>query len=1077
MGQVFSGENLGYLEALYELYQKSPDLVDPELRTYFDSQERASFTDTDPELDTRGTPQRVKRQYKPSFSDFEFLKLVPVLQNMTDEELKRFAEITREVTFSKGDLICKMGQRGNDLYFIKEGQVKVMREDRLITVLGQGEVVGELAVFDHRPRSADIVASQDCKMLQIKREDLHQLLQEDVNLSIALLNVLASRLRDAGTNQERVDRLVRAYRERGHVKAKLDPLGRRNTGEHPELSLEYYGFDEEDLNTKFASKIGRETAGRSLREIISRLEAIYCGSIGSQYMHVDDLKIQEWIRERLETYGGHFSMTREDQLHILKKLTDAEVFENFLQLKFPGAKRFSLEGAESMIPLLEIAIEMAGTYKIDEVIIGMAHRGRLNVLVNIMDKPAERVFREFRDQDPKRNLGSGDVKYHLGYSQNRITASGHKVHLSLCFNPSHLEFVGPVVLGRARAKQDLFGDQSRDRALPLIIHGDAAFIGQGVAQELLNLSELPGYTTGGAVHLIVNNQIGFTTGPDQGRSSQYASDVARMLQIPIFHVNGEDPEAVAEVIKIAMDFRARFKKDIVIDMYCYRKYGHNEGDEPAFTQPLDYRQIKRRKTVREAFVKNILKLGAITQAEAEAIYEESKARLDGALEQASTTSATLLPVGKRRGLWAPYSGGLDADVPEVPTRCDLETLKAMILELAKVPEGFTAHPKIQRFLESSRNVVTDNEPLNWGLGEALALGSILQQGHTIRMTGQDVERGTFSHRHAVLHDYKTDQRYVPLRQVAKDGAALEIYNSPLSEVAVLGFEYGYSLDAPASLVIWEAQFGDFCNVAQVIIDQFISSSEDKWRRLSGLCLFLPHGFEGQGPEHSSARLERFLMLAAEDNMQIVNLTTPAQLFHCLRRQVLRPYRKPLIVMSPKSLLRHPRAVSPLSAFSEGQFHRVIPEVEPLDKTKTKRVLVCSGKVYYELLDWREQQGIDDIAILRLEQYYPFPETVLKAKLEEYPRATPVVWVQEEPRNMGAWPFMVLHLGSQVSGNGVHSLRCISRPESSSPATGSSASHRIEQEALLRQAFGAEDLSYEAAVDEAFAAYDQAKRGG
>lgn len=1062
---MFNGENLAYLEDLLQRYQETPEQVEPSLHALFHSEEIQPKVDSQTSLLATAVTQEPvagKPSIVPTDSIYDFLKQVPVLQSLDEANLRRFAEITKEITFSKGDLICKTGQTGNDLYFIKEGVVAVSREGRFVTELGPGEVVGELAVFDYRPRSADIIASQDCKMLQIKRNDLHQLLEGDALLAIGLLRVLAGRLRDAGSSQERVDQLIRAYRERGHVKAKLDPLGRSRV-DHPELSLEHYGFTQDDLNIKFASKLGRETAGRSLKEIVNRLEDIYCRSIGAQYMHVDNLAIQEWLRVRLEDYGGNFKMSREDQLHVLKKLTDAEVFENFLHLKFPGAKRFSLEGAESMIPLLEIAIEMAGNYEIDEVVIGMAHRGRLNVLVNIMDKPAAQVFREFRDTDPEKNFGSGDVKYHLGYSQNRITSSGHKVHISLCFNPSHLEFVGPVVLGRARAKQDKFGDKQRDRALPLIIHGDSAFAGQGVVQEMLNLSELPGYTTGGAVHLIVNNQIGFTTGPEQGRSTQYASDVARMLQIPIFHVNGEDPAAVAEVIKMAMDFRNRFKKDVVIDMYCYRKYGHNEGDEPAFTQPLEYKKIKRRKTVREAFVKNILKLGQVTQAEADLIFVNSKAVLDGELVRAGTPAPKKIETKSSQGDWANYQGGLDHGVPRVSTQYDLETLKDLILRLTELPEGFKPHSKIKRFLAAQRKVVEENTAINWGLGETLAFATILQQGRNIRMTGQDVERGTFSHRHAVLHDNDTDEHFVPLTTVAQNGAFLELYNSPLSEIAVMGYEYGYSLDSPDSLVVWEAQFGDFCNVAQVIIDQFISSSEDKWRRLSGLCLFLPHGFEGQGPEHSSARLERFLMLAAEDNMQIVNLTTPAQLFHCLRRQVFRPYRKPLVVMSPKSLLRHPMAVSFLSDFSEGKFHRVIPEAFLESPEKVRRVLLCSGKVYYDLLTWREKAGIEDIVILRLEQYYPLPMNEMAEILSGYDPQTPVVWVQEEPRNMGAWPFLVLKLGNKIQGNGDHDLTCVSRPESSSPATGSSASHKVEQEALMRQAFSLPMISFDQAV--------------
>ena len=1069
---VLNRENLGYIEEIYEKYQQDPDCVDPNWRAFFNDFGEDGFPPPKSQATVPSVPfnAKIPADADRANSIFDFLRRVPVLQNLDEANLRRFAEITHEVTFAQGDLICQTGQTGNDLYFIEDGLVAVIREGRFVTELGPGEVVGELAVFDHRPRSADIKATTDCKMLQIKRGDLHELLAKDVNLAIGLMRILAGRLRDAGSNQERVDNLIRAYRERGHVMAKLDPLG-RSSGDHPELSLAYYGFGEDDLNLKFSAKLGRETAGRSLREIVSRLRDIYCQSIGAQYMHVDDKKIQEWVRLRLESYGGHFHLNRDEQLHVLKKLTDAEVFETFLQLKFPGAKRFSLEGAESMIPLLEIAIEMAGSMKIDEVVIGMAHRGRLNVLVNILDKPAAQVFREFRDKDPERNLGSGDVKYHLGFSQNHMTAAGHPVHISLCFNPSHLEFVGPVVLGRIRAKQDEFGDKTRDRALPLIIHGDSAFAGQGVVQEMLNLSELPGFTTGGAVHLIVNNQIGFTTGPEQGRSCQYATDVARMLQIPIFHVNGEDPGAVAEVIKIAMDFRRQFKKDVVIDMYCYRKYGHNEGDEPAFTQPLEYKKIKRRSTVREEFVKNILKLGEVTQSEADQIFEDSKAVLEAELEKATNEKPKIPAIRAKKGVWATYQGGADVDVPDVATGYPLNQLQELLTKMSSLPEGFTPHPKIKRFLEHQLGQAKDPEaPLNWGLGEGLAFASLLQQGHSIRMTGQDSERGTFSHRHAILHDYKTGEHFAPLRTVTEDGAALEIYNSPLSEVAVLGFEYGYSLDAPNRLVIWEAQFGDFCNVAQVIIDQFISSSEDKWRRLSGICLFLPHGFEGQGPEHSSARLERFLMLAAEDNMQIVNLTTPGQLFHCLRRQVLRPFRKPLIVMSPKSLLRHPKAVSTMHELAEGEFQRIISDRSLANPEKVKRILICSGKIYYDLLAWREESGIDDVALLRLEQYYPFPMKALGDAFAEFPAECPAFWVQEEPHNMGAWPFLKLKLGHSINFSGFHSLTCISRHESSSPATGSSASHRIEQEALMRQAFSFPMIDFDQALEEALSSH-------
>ena len=846
--------------------------------------------------------------------------------------------------------------------------------------------------------------------------------------------------------------MVRAYRDRGHVKAQLDPLGFQQGEEHPELTLENYGFREKDHEMKFTVKIGKNTAGRSLGDIYRTLNRIYCQSIGAQFMHIDDRVVQKWLRDTLEEMDGRYTMSRDEQLRILTKLTDAEVFENFLHRKFVGAKRFSLEGSESLIPLLDYAIEQAGVHMVDEVIIGMAHRGRLNVMVNILDKPAAQVFREFQDIDPDLHKGRGDVKYHLGYGCDRTTLSGHKVHLSLCFNPSHLEFVGPVVLGRARAKQDRFNDHERSRALGLVIHGDAAIAGQGVVQEMFNFSELPGYRTGGTIHVVLNNQIGFTTDPSDSRSTQYCTDIARMLQIPIFHVNGEHPEAVAAVIRMAMDFRARFKKDVVIDMYGYRKYGHNEGDDPEFTQPVMYKHIKKRKTVREAFVENLLKLGGITKQDADEIASESKQRLEENLVASKDPNYQFQHISVGKGLWSAYQGGIDNQVPEVDTTLPKEKLVEVIERLSKTPASFTPHAKIARFLESQSAMAREETPLNWGMAEALALGSLLSSGYPIRLAGQDAERGTFSHRHAVLHDAVTGEKYVPLRHLSKTQARFELFNSPLTETAVLGFEYGYSLDTPDGLVIWEAQFGDFCNVAQVIIDQFISSSEEKWSRLSGICMLLPHGMEGQGPEHSSARLERWLMLSAADNMRVVNLTTPAQLFHCLRRHVIRKLRKPLIVMSPKSLLRHAAAVSSLDDLATGHFQKVIADDPSRSKAAVKRILLASGKLYYDLAQRRVDQNREDIAIIRLEQYYPLPYAELEAVLKPYPAETPVVWVQEEPLNMGAWSFLKLRLGESIQGNGRHPLNRVVRPESASPATGSAASHKIEQEVLLSQAF-------------------------
>lgn len=1055
-------ENLFYMEMLYELYQEDPSQVEARWRDYFKAMDEgrtvpaASYTNP-PTASPRIPVVAGSKTPVPDKVDgfvLDHLERSPVFRNVSEDDLKRLAAITRDVRVNAGDPIGRVGQISNDLYFIVDGMVAIERDGREITQLGAGEVIGELAVFDTRPRSADIFAKTDVRLLHILRDDLYNLLTNDAELTIGMLRIFASRLRDAGFRQERVDQLVRAYRERGHVMAQIDPLGTHQE-EHPELRPEHYGFRDRDLDTKFTAKIGKETSGRSLRDIMDTLKNIYCGHIGVQYMHIDDLAIQEWIRIRMEEYED--VVTREKQIRVLSKLTDAEAFENFLHKKFVGAKRFSLEGGESLIPLLDEAIEEAGTQGIDEVVIGMAHRGRLNVLVNIMNKAAAQVFREFEDDDPEVN--KGDVKYHLGYGCNRVTGSGHKVHLSLCFNPSHLEFVAPVVMGRVNAKQERFGDDERAKALPIVIHGDAAFAGQGVVQELFNMSELPGYATGGVVHIVLNNQVGFTTNPEDGRSCQYATDVARMLQIPIFHVNGEQPEAVVEVIRVAMEFRRRFRKDVVIDMYCYRKYGHNEGDDPTFTQPLMYEKIKKRKSVRQAFVDNLTKLGDVSKTEAEEIAHRSKEWLDNEWEKAHDEEVSMEAIRTGSGVWKAYRGGADRDVPDVPTSVSTETLKELIDKLTTVPKGFKANRKIQRFLKKTKSMAEGETPLDWGTGEALAFASLLVEGHPVRITGQDSERGTFSHRHAVLHDMDNDDRFTPLKNLSDTQAKFQVFNSPLSEIAVLGFEYGYSLDTPEGLTIWEAQFGDFCNVAQVIIDQFITSSEEKWQRLSGITMFLPHGFEGQGPEHSSARLERFLMLSADDNIQVVNLTTPAQLFHCLRRQVVRPIRKPLIVMSPKSLLRHEKCVSTLDKFVDGKFQRVIGDrgrnVEPQN---VERVLICSGKIYYELEAYREEKEITNVAILRMEQYYPLPHELLAEELSVYREGTPVFWVQEEPFNMGAWPFLKLKFGERIQGNGEHPFARISRPESASPATGSPAAHRKEQAEIMAKAF---DMKYEA----------------
>jgi 2-oxoglutarate dehydrogenase E1 component len=847
--------------------------------------------------------------------------------------------------------------------------------------------------------------------------------------------------------QHRVDMLVRNYRVRGHRVADLDPLGRHEI-HIPELDPAYHGLTEADMNRPVATQT--LPGATTVAEAIAALETTYTRSIGAQFMHIDNLEIRRWLQERMEQSRNRMQLARDTQLRILTKLTDAVIFEEFIQKKFVGAKRFSLEGGESLIPLLELAIEKAGNQGVKEIVLGMAHRGRLNVLANIMGKNPRSIFREFEDKAPELHFGSGDVKYHLGYSTDWASAEGHQVHLSLAFNPSHLEFVDPVVLGRVRAKQDRFCDTDRDEGLAILIHGDAAFIGEGIVQETLNLSELAGYAVGGTLHVIVNNQVGFTTGTKQARSSTYASDVAKILQSLILHVNGEDPEAVAQAIELAMDFRARFRRDVVIDMYCYRRHGHNESDEPAFTQPLMYRQIQQRPTVREGYLTHLLELGQVAREEADQIAEARREHLEQELSVAR--SDEFRPhYSTGEGIWSPYRGGADARVDEVETGLDRDSAGSLLQRLTLVPDGFEINPKIARGLAARREMAAGERPLDWAAAEALAFASLVTAGVRVRMSGQDVERGTFSQRHAVLHDPSTGKRYMPLAHLAPDQARIEIHNSPLSEAGVLGFEYGYSLDTPDGLVLWEAQYGDFANAAQVIIDQFIASSEDKWNRLSGLVMLLPHGFEGSGPEHSSARLERFLQLCAEDNMQVANPTTPVQYFHLLRRQVLRPYRKPLVVMTPKSLLRHARVVSALGDFIGGCFRRVL--ADDLDPTHVTRVLMCSGKVYYDLRAEREEQERTDVAIVRLEQLYPVSMDEINAALAPYAPKVPVVWVQEEPENMGAWRFLRVQWGNTLLG---HPFSGLSRPASASPATGFGSSHTLEQAALVHAAvIGAE----------------------
>ena len=860
--------------------------------------------------------------------------------------------------------------------------------------------------------------------------------------------------------QESVAELINAYRIRGHLFANLDPLGLLQPPP-PELEIDKFGLTEGDLDKSFSTgDFAGDVQTLTLREIVARLRRTYCRSIGVEYMHGEDPRIRRWLQERMEGTGNEAQLTREEKLRLLSRLTDAETLETFLHKKYIGAKRFSLEGGESLIPLIDWIIEEFGEKGGEEIVLGMAHRGRLNVLSNVLQKDVSDIFAEFEDRDAELLLGRGDVKYHMGYSADRTTRTGKTLHLSLAFNPSHLEWVNTVVEGRVRAKQDRDGrDPERRKVMPVLIHGDAAFAGQGLVAECLNLANLEGYATGGTIHVVINNQVGFTTNPEDARSTPYSTDIARVLRAPVFHVNGEDPEAVVWAVQLAVDYRQTFQQDVLIDLYCYRKYGHNEGDEPAFTQPKMYEVIRKKPPARAIYAQKLAEDGVATQEEADALMERRVAKLEEKLERTRKTGAKR-QLSTMAGLWSRYRGGPDKGTPEVPTGVPLATLQSYLFALSRVPSSFTPHDKIRNLLDGRRKLAESVAPdaggklaashatFDWGLGEHLAFASLLDEGVPIRFSGQDSRRGTFSHRHAVFSDVVDGKRYTPLAHLREGQGRFDIFDSPLSEAGVLGFDYGWSLDTPEALVCWEAQFGDFVNAAQVVIDQFISSAEDKWNRLNSLVLLLPHGFEGQGPEHSSARLERFLQLCAEDNMQVCNVTTPAQFFHLMRRQVLRPWRKPLVVMTPKSLLRHKGAVSTLSDLAEGSFRRIIwdPTVQPKD---ARRVLLCSGKVYYDLLAGRDaKKQKAHVAILRVEQLYPLSDEALKEALDPYPENAEVAWVQEEPFNMGAWYYLRARWPRTV-----RTPTCVSRPESASPATGSAASHKFEQQLLVDQAFG------------------------
>lgn len=845
--------------------------------------------------------------------------------------------------------------------------------------------------------------------------------------------------------QDRVNNLVREYRVRGHLVANLDPLG-FDRPDSPELNPDVYGLNQEDLSRPFNGASVETELGGTIDAILTRLRNTYCRSIGTQFMHIDRRNIRDWLQRRMETTENRLELSHDVQRRIYARLADATIFEEFVRRKFVGAKTFSLEGAETLIPMLDLALEKASQHHVKEVVMGMAHRGRLNVMANILKKRAMNIFWSFDDPNPEMNRGGGDVRYHLGYSSDWTTASGDNLHISLCFNPSHLEFVNTVAQGRTRCKQDRRRDARRQEVMTILIHGDAAFAGEGVVQETLNLSELEGYKTGGTLHIVINNQVGFTTEPREGRSTTYATDIAKMLQIPIFHVNGEDPEAVAQVVSLAMDFRKEFQRDVVIDLYAFRRWGHNEGDEPRFTQPRMYAEIDRRASVREQYLNRLLELGKISPEEAEEIQQERTEKLES--EFAASKNESFVPDTQTLAAnWSDYFGGPEP-VEGTPTVYDKEKLSKLLDKLTRLPEDFSANKKLKRPMTQRREMAEGKHPLDWASAEAAAFASLLADGHPIRMTGQDCQRGTFSQRHAVLHDTKDGSTYTPLANLSSDQARLELYNSPLSEAGVLGFEYGYSLDSPDGLVVWEAQFGDFWNCAQVIVDQFIASAEDKWNRLSGLVMLLPHGFEGQGPEHCSARVERFLAMAAEHNIQVCQPTTPAQYFHLLRRQVIRKWKKPLVVLSPKSLLRHPRVISPLSDLTDGSFKKVLPD-EHVALNDADRLILCTGKVYYDLIEAREEKKLNNVSIMRIEQLYPLSVEELLVSVNEFPAGKPVYWVQEEPTNMGAWPYIKQSFSDDLSEK--YQLKRISRVESASPSTGSMAAHKLEQAELIDEA--------------------------
>jgi 2-oxoglutarate dehydrogenase E1 component len=837
--------------------------------------------------------------------------------------------------------------------------------------------------------------------------------------------------------------LIDDYRKRGHLFTSTNPV-RKRRAYSPSLDIENYGLTEKDLDKMFeaGAEVGLGTT--SLRNIIAMLHQTYCRSVGAEYMYIRNVETLRWLQKKMEAIRNSPPLTVEDKKYILKKLTRAVGFEKFLHKKFPGQKRFSLEGAESLIPALDAIMEKGAELGVEEFVIGMAHRGRLNTLANILRKPYSDIFSEFEGKEYEDETLLGDVKYHLGYTASRRATNGKTVKLTLTPNPSHLEAVDPVVEGIVRAKADLIYNKDFSKVAPILIHGDASIAGQGIVYEVLQMSELKGYKTGGTIHLVINNQIGFTTDYLDARSSIYCTDVAKVTQSPVFHVNGDDPEAVVYAIQLAMVFRTKFQKDVFIDLLCYRKYGHNEGDEPRFTQPLLYKAIESHPNPREIYARKLLSEGIVTQEEIDALENHNNAKLEesltGAREKKKSTITNFL-----QETWEDIRKATKDDFEQSPqTGLSNETLKTIASKITDLPTHLNFFRKTQRLQEQRRDMVFKDNKLDWAMAELLAYGSLLIENKRVRLSGQDVARGTFSHRHAVLRVEDSEQEYIPLNHITTDQSEFEVYNSLLSEYGVLGFEYGYALSSPHTLTIWEAQFGDFNNGAQIVFDQFISSAEDKWNVMNDLVVLLPHGYEGQGPEHSSARIERFLTLCAELNMQVANCTTPANFFHILRRQLHRPFRKPLIVFTPKSLLRHPACVSTLEDLSNGGFKEVIDD-STANVERITKVVFCSGKIYYDLLEERSKLGNDNTALIRIEQLYPLPKKQMLQLIEKYTHTTHFMWVQEEPLNMGPWRF-IHHEFKEVP------LRVIARPASGSPATGSPKFHQIRHQKILDKTF-------------------------